>query len=945
MDVKFANRAKMTTETTGTGNITLGVASSGFQTFASAGFTDGQFLRYVIEDGLNWEIGTSPYGASGKTLVRTITESSNAGAAISLSGSAIVFASVSAEDIEDFSVLLAETIAAKDAASTSAAAAAVSAAERFATFTAISASTALTNGKTYFVMVGFNGEAEAFKFVADSTLTADGALVLASAMASGRLISTRTEVTTVPLLLADVRSHAVGLRLQAVDFFYIVAASDATDHHLTTAGGVKLYVQPDGVGYNLLAFNVVGDWDDAAATGTDDTVAFQAALDALGNLADLQDNPIIARKNDAEVYLPATHRVRITATVYCQWFNINLKLFGTVVADDFSGNAIDFDYNFERRPGLTPSRGAAAYKRHHVIRVRRKTRQWTTVNAAPIRYDRIVFTFSGQPTANDTFRLNNRVYTFVASSASDVQITIGGDLAATITNAVAILAADDENLCVVASTSTSLTIEYGASYLSSYSTSSAITDTKFRALDQGVVFGNIWDSIVEFLEVVNFTISYDFIASGTSSGGFGMETAQIVQGRIEDNQVSGRVRTNEDGDGGYIHDFTYEGGNWRVNTPAGGTASHYGFVFDNVRASNHTFNNVDHEPSTPADLATTESPTFLLMGNAFYNRATNSRAERATILARIEHGMNDPTAGTVNGDFGPNSNVFQSGFQNLGLIDRSKIQNNYVNQTANGRPPSYHSPASIFNVPLLTNTNLYTHAIRLANATEQTAGWMFAAQSEAGPATIKRASDASHDDANGSFVIGASNIMCVGLFELEGDEEFLLTAYSPSGDLPRPCVKAFNSSDAQVTGFYSVLSELGDAGTDGAMRYASGDNSWRTFADRSGKKMEQRIKFNDPNISYAYVGFLVGSSTKKLATAQLFMRQNSVQPRVAVNYAEPHDEPGVYYVNAATIAGPTRRQGQFYYSETDTVTSGRLLHGYQRGSSAFREVWVETASS
>lgn len=96
---KHYNLAKMSTATTGTGTISLNSAIASFLSFAAAGVADGDSVTYVIEDGVNREVGRGVYTASGTSLTRaTILASTNSGSAISLSGTAIVGICAAAED-------------------------------------------------------------------------------------------------------------------------------------------------------------------------------------------------------------------------------------------------------------------------------------------------------------------------------------------------------------------------------------------------------------------------------------------------------------------------------------------------------------------------------------------------------------------------------------------------------------------------------------------------------------------------------------------------------------------------------------------------------------------------------------------------------------------------------------------------------------------------------
>lgn len=91
----FADRVRETSTTTGTGNITLAGAVTGFRTFNTAFGTSVRFY-YTVARSTEWEVGIG-YLSDATTLVReTVLGSSNSGAAVSFSaGTKDVFATIS----------------------------------------------------------------------------------------------------------------------------------------------------------------------------------------------------------------------------------------------------------------------------------------------------------------------------------------------------------------------------------------------------------------------------------------------------------------------------------------------------------------------------------------------------------------------------------------------------------------------------------------------------------------------------------------------------------------------------------------------------------------------------------------------------------------------------------------------------------------------------------
>lgn len=125
----------------------------------------------------------------------------------------------------------------------------------------------------------------------EDDLAAKAASVDLSSNESGKGRDLIGEPTIAQMLASSASSRGEGAKWHAGGFRYTEAASGASDHDLTTAGGVKLYVDPvaDGV-WNIQAFGAVGDYDAdtetpgaVASSATDNYDAINAARLAFEN--------------------------------------------------------------------------------------------------------------------------------------------------------------------------------------------------------------------------------------------------------------------------------------------------------------------------------------------------------------------------------------------------------------------------------------------------------------------------------------------------------------------------------------------------------------------------------------------------------------------------------------------------------------------------------------
>jgi hypothetical protein len=134
-----------------------------------------------------------------------------------------------------------------------------------------------------------DGPTDLAELLEEQTITPTAQIVLDTRAARDAAIAAvaavpllRDAFSTVQDLLTDTTlTYANTVENQVIPaggFRYRRAASTATDHHVTTAGGVKMYVLPGTDGYNLQAFGAVGDGV------TDDTGAWNAANDYMESI-------------------------------------------------------------------------------------------------------------------------------------------------------------------------------------------------------------------------------------------------------------------------------------------------------------------------------------------------------------------------------------------------------------------------------------------------------------------------------------------------------------------------------------------------------------------------------------------------------------------------------------------------------------------------------------
>jgi len=103
--VKFINRCKVQVASGGTGTLTFGSAVASFESLADQSVVNADQLRYTLEQGNEYEVGTGVIGLAGSTytMTRTPLKSSNSdNSAINAGASAVCFFTMLADDVTQY---------------------------------------------------------------------------------------------------------------------------------------------------------------------------------------------------------------------------------------------------------------------------------------------------------------------------------------------------------------------------------------------------------------------------------------------------------------------------------------------------------------------------------------------------------------------------------------------------------------------------------------------------------------------------------------------------------------------------------------------------------------------------------------------------------------------------------------------------------------------------
>lgn len=380
--VTLVNRAKMSTSTTGTGTITLGSAETGYQSFADAGVADSDVVRYVIEDGDDWEIGSGTYTASGTTLTRTVDESSNADAALNLTGSAVVFITAAAEDVFQ-GELLAENPSSPTAPSATGA-------------NAVAIGDSATAGGEESVAIGVGADSSAargFAFGSLATASGSNSLALGRAAESSGLLSAAIGFSTTAaaqssLAMGYAAKTATGLYSTAIGRSYAsgthsfaaAITNNTSSYGATGANSIAMGQLAKATGANGLALgrdteatatqavavgrNVVASGSYSAAFGTDSTasaswstvIGHQGVSDIIGKIAfaggygfsangDVQQGLFILRSDTTDATAEALTTNNSTASTANQIILPNNSAYsfsGTIIARESAAAGSDY---------------------------------------------------------------------------------------------------------------------------------------------------------------------------------------------------------------------------------------------------------------------------------------------------------------------------------------------------------------------------------------------------------------------------------------------------------------------------------------------------------------------------------------------------------------------------------------------------------------------------